>query len=425
MNSPWSIQPIKSLVLWMARGAHPQYAEGTGFWIVNQGTISSYQLAPDRMRECETLVGHKGRFQADDLLIASTGEGVLGKCALTSVAGYCDSHVSIVRCKSRDDAEFLYWWLAGNYETVNSLCALGSTKQTELQKAAFLSHRIAMPDRSGRVAISKFLRNECQILDARTEALAEKRRLLTELKASVREEFCFGRLLAEPRSTSQVAWHGDLPSKWPLERLGNLFRERADFGHSDLPVLSVSIHSGISDKELGDHETTRKVSRSEDKGIYKRVLPGDVVYNQMRAWQGGFGVAKVEGLVSPAYVVARPRKRTSPNFVEHLLRTPRAIEEMRRRSRGIIDFRLRLYWDEFKDIAIPLPPYAEQVDIAAKIDARIEIIDDQIALIDEMASALLALRRALIFDTITGTNDPDSVFTMKGGSMSTTALEQE
>ncbi|MNY19443.1 hypothetical protein D3C86_1528790 [compost metagenome] len=167
------------------------------------------------------------------------------------------------------------------------------------------------------------------------------------------------------------------------------------------------------------------MSRSEDKGIYKRVLPGDVVYNQMRAWQGGFGVAKVEGLVSPAYVVARPRKKTSPNFVEHLLRTPRAIEEMRRRSRGIIDFRLRLYWDEFKDIVIPLPSYAEQVDIAAKVDARIEIIDDQIALIDEMASAMLAQRRALIFDAITGRNDPGAVFATKGGTMSAIALEQE
>jgi type I restriction enzyme S subunit len=86
----------------------------------------------------------------------------------------------------------------------------------------------------------------------------------------------------------------------------------------------------------------RKVTRSDDRSKYKRVRPHDLVYNMMRAWQGGFGAVQINGMVSPAYVVARPRMGRHASFIEGLLRTPTAVEEMRRNSKGVSDFRLRL-----------------------------------------------------------------------------------
>src|SRR5205807_6033673 len=110
-------------------------------------------------------------------------------------------------------------------------------------------------------------------------------------------------------------------------------------------------------------ELERKVTRSDDRSKYKRVRPGDLVYNMMRAWQGGFGTVTVHGMVSPAYVVARPKSAFSTEFIEYLLRTPNAIEEMRRHSQGVTDFRLRLYWDEFKALAVAIPSPLEQAHI--------------------------------------------------------------
>ena len=159
-----------------------------------------------------------------------------------------------------------------------------------------------------------------------------------------------------PMKNSGVEWLGEVPEHWDVLRLGTLFREAADEGVDDLPILSVSIHHGVSDAELDEQELDRKVSRSEDRSKYKRVQPGDLAYNMMRAWQGGFGAVRVRGMVSPAYVVARPIADFATEFIEHLLRTPRAVEEMRRRSHGVTDFRLRLYWEEFKTIHIGLPP---------------------------------------------------------------------
>jgi type I restriction enzyme S subunit len=167
---------------------------------------------------------------------------------------------------------------------------------------------------------------------------------------------------------SGVEWLGEVPGHWDLYRIGSLFREAADVGEDGLPILSVSIHDGVSDRQLDDEERERKVTRIEDTSKYKKVIPSDLVYNMMRAWQGGFGAVVVAGLVSPAYVVARPRRPLVTKFIELLLRTPAAIEEMRCHSYGVADFRLRLYWDHFKTLRVALPPLAEQREIVEVAD---------------------------------------------------------
>src|SRR5215210_3541168 len=88
---------------------------------------------------------------------------------------------------------------------------------------------------------------------------------------------------------SGVEWLGEVPAHWEVMRLATVFREVIESGTDDLPVLSVSIHYGVSDREFDQDELDRKVSRSEDRSKYKQVTAGDVVYNMMRAWQGGFG----------------------------------------------------------------------------------------------------------------------------------------
>lgn len=205
---------------------------------------------------------------------------------------------------------------------------------------------------------------------------------------------------------SGVEWLGSIPDHWDVVRAAHLFREVAEPGTEDLPILSVSIHDGVSDDELSAEELDRKVTRSDDRSKYKRVEPDDLVYNMMRAWQGGFGTVRVTGMVSPAYVVARPKSQFSTLFVEYLLRTPQAVEEMRRHSYGVTDFRLRLYWDQFKDLCLTLPPFNEQAAIVTFIDREVGKID---ALVEEQRRLIELLkekRRAAISDAVTKGIDP-------------------
>ena len=210
---------------------------------------------------------------------------------------------------------------------------------------------------------------------------------------------------AAPMKPSGIEWLGDVPAHWEVRRIANVFREVAEDGADDLPILSVSIHHGVSDKEIEDDDMDRKVTRSDDRSKYKQVKPDDLVYNMMRAWQGGFGTVTVPGMVSPAYVVARPRIPLVTAYIEHLLRTPQAIEQMRRHSRGVTDFRLRLYWDEFKNIRVPLPPQKEANGICEKIAAMDLEFNAMSGECETSISLLHERRTALISAAVTGQID--------------------
>jgi len=256
----------------------------------------------------------------------------------------------------------------------------------------------AWPTLAEQSAIAAFLDSETAKIDA---LIAEQEKLLALLadkrQATISHAVTRGLDPNAPMKDSGIPWLGEVPVHWEIVRLGALLREVDEPGNDDLPVLSVSIHDGVSDKELDEKEMDRKVSRSEDRSKYKAVLPGDLTYNMMRAWQGGFGAVTVAGMVSPAYVVARPTRDLLTSHLEMLLRTAGAVTEMKRYSRGVTDFRLRLYWDEFKTITVALPAKDEQARITAfiweevnKFDALGSEAERAIALLKERRSALIA-----------------------------------
>lgn len=154
-------------------------------------------------------------------------------------------------------------------------------------------------------------------------------------------------------------------TNWDSVCLGDLYRERNERGDDTLPILSVSIHTGVSGGELDTEELGKNVRRSEDKSLYKRVYSGDLVFNMMRAWQGAIGVVKNEGMVSPAYISAVPNERVYPPFMDYLLRRNEVINQINNLSYGVTDFRKRLYWDSFVQVGVCLPSLEEQMMITA------------------------------------------------------------
>ena len=80
----------------------------------------------------------------------------------------------------------------------------------------------------------------------------------------------------------------------------------------------------------------------ERKSSYKRVYPGDIAYNMMRMWQGAVGAVPVDGQISPAYVVAKPKAGVLGEYFAYLFRVRGYQQEIERNSRGIVSDRLRL-----------------------------------------------------------------------------------
>lgn len=122
----------------------------------------------------------------------------------------------------------------------------------------------------------------------------------------------------------------------------------------------------------------------------------------MRMWQGAVGIAPEDGLVSPDYTVAEPIGSLSSAFSGHLFRTEIFSAECARHSHGIVWDRLRLYWDGFRDIIVPLPPIEEQNAIVAFIHRETTKLDDLRASAERTIGLLKERRSALITAAVTG-----------------------
>lgn len=180
-------------------------------------------------------------------------------------------------------------------------------------------------------------------------------------------------------STPNIRFNG-YRDDWEQHALGELYTERNERGNDSLQILSVSIHSGVSDGELDEENLGKVVRRSEDKSTYKHVYEGDLIFNMMRAWQGAIGVAKSEGMISPAYISAIPCKNLYPPFMNYLLRREETIGQINNLSYGITDFRKRLYWDSFVKVVCNVPSTSEQKRIASffeSLDALIILHQDK------------------------------------------------
>lgn len=264
---------------------------------------------------------------------------------------------------------------------------------------------VPTPSIEEQIRISDYLDKQCQYIDSvleQTRSSIEEYKKLKQavITRAVTKGVRGDRLMKD----SDVEWLGNIPKEWNVYRIANLYDERSESGLEELPILTVSINTGVSDHEIADEDKDRVFVRSEDRTKYKRVYPGDLAYNMMRAWQGAFGAVRVDGMVSPAYVVAKPKKNVEldSRYMEALLRTSEATEEMHRYSRGIVDFRLRLYWPEFKNIRICLPPIEEQIQIADYIDEKVAAIDDLIAKKEAFAAELENYKKSMIYEYVTG-----------------------
>ena len=382
----------------------PSYWDGDIVWI----TPADFKTDDVYVSEGHRNLTQEG-FESSTLEIIPAGNIIfskrapIGQVVINSV-DLCTNQ-GCLTAVPLDKSNVKYYRYAMSVATNQFELAGSGTTFNEISATAFGDFILPSPNVSDQNKITEYLDRKCSSIDSvimKQQVIVEK---LKEYKISfVTEAVTKGLNKNVPLIDSGTAWMGIVPVGWKKYRIANLYDQTAISGREDLPILTVSINSGISDSELDEAEQERQFVRSEDRTKYKRVRPGDLVYNMMRAWQGAFGAARVDGMVSPAYVTCRPKNNVQidSRFIEYLFRTPIAIEEMHRYSHGVADFRLRLYWNEFRNIQVCLPDINEQRIIADYIDVMMKKIEYHIRERESIIAKLKLYRSSLIYEIVTG-----------------------
>lgn len=205
---------------------------------------------------------------------------------------------------------------------------------------------------------------------------------------------------------SGVLWLGDVPEHWDVLPNRTLFAEVKERNHPEDQMLSVTITKGVIPQQKLLEDSSKKDSSNQDKSAYKVVLPGDIAYNKMRAWQGAIGVSDYQGIVSPAYVVQRPRDGVYPRYFHYLLRTTAFAKEAERWSYGITSDMWSLRPEHFKMIYGCRPPLKEQIAITRYLDYMDRRIQKYIRSKQKLIRLLEEQKQFIIHQYVTGKIDP-------------------
>lgn len=166
----WQIVRMKNLFSFINRGTTPDYIEDRSYTkVVNQATFSKGYWDETQIRFTRVSPDiARGLLKQNDVLLASTGGGVLGKVYLFIQNGtyIADSHVTILRTQRKDvSPAYFFALLSTMYDFINAKLAKGSTNQTELQKDLLCSLVVPFPDIETQNVIVDFLDQKINIIN--------------------------------------------------------------------------------------------------------------------------------------------------------------------------------------------------------------------------------------------------------------------
>ncbi len=407
----WELKRLKNIASHINRGVTPKYVEYSEFRVINQATFSkgffdfeAAKFTKHNSFENDGLI--KGIVRRNDILLASTGGGVLGKVAhyeLDDDNYLADSHVTIIRGGEEFASKFFYYILSINYDLINGILAQGSTNQTELQRDWLRNLKFPIPPFPEQIRITQFLDHKAAQIDKaiaikeKQIVLLKERRQLLILQAVTR-----GLDKEVEMKDSGVEDLGSIPRHWKMIRLKYLLTERTERSETGAEtLLMVSQTHGLVVR--ANFHDKAEVAQSTIGN--KKVYYGDLVFNKLKAHLGVFFKSEINkiGLVSPDYAVYVSNGGiTNLKYLEFLFRHPSYIKQFICKATGIVQGLIRLYTSDLFELKIPVPPDTEQKGILIKIDEFEQKFSKAVSLKLDEIEKLKEYKATLINSAVTG-----------------------
>jgi len=272
---------------------------------------------------------------------------------------------------------------------------------------------IVAPHFGEQQRIADYLDKVCGEAD---EMVALQEQMIKELKAYkqsiITEAVTKGLNPNVPMKNSGIDWIGEIPEYWKLEPIKYCFGRRSE---KNSPVkteerLSLSIDKGVT---LYADKTTNLDRFKDDFTQYQLAYPNDIVLNCMNMIVGAVGLSNYMGCVSPVYYVIYPSKQNiNPLYYSYLLNIPtirgvyyslgKGIYAIERGEGRVNTCRLKVSYNDFGRLEIPVPPVQEQKDITLYIQKKCSEIDSLIAIKQQKIEELKEYKKSVIYEYVTG-----------------------
>ena len=249
-------------------------------------------------------------------------------------------------------------------------------------------------------AIVDYLDATCSKID---EIIAEAKASIDEYKklriAAVNDAVTHG-IHHNAVKDSNVDWIGKIPDNWKIIITKRLFKIKKDIaGKEGYTVLSIT-QKGIVPKVFGG-----KGQFAADYSNYQLVNKGDFAMNHMDLITGWLDISEYDGVTSPDYrvFVQTGYEDIYAPYYKYVMQNCYSCRIYYGLGHGVAGAgRWRLPADMFLNFKLPMPPKAEQEEIADFLDKRTAEIDSLIAEKESLINDLEAYKKSLIYEVVTG-----------------------
>jgi len=260
--------------------------------------------------------------------------------------------------------------------------------------------KLAIPTIEEQAAIANYLDSVTSKID---EAIAQQQKmidLLNERKQIIINDAVTKGL--DPKAKmkdSGIDWIGQIPEHWEVIRIKYLLNEKKDRsvnGYEE-PLSMSQVFGLIPTRNM---DTIPNIASSFIGA--KLVIPGDLVFNKLKAHLGVFNVSKYEGVVSPDYAVYSSTGRANLSFLEYIFKTPKCIHEFVKLITGVGAGLSRLYTSDLYSIYCAIPPINEQNQICTYIEKNTSHLNKAIINCRSKITLLQERKQIIINDIVTG-----------------------
>ena len=202
---------------------------------------------------------------------------------------------------------------------------------------------------------------------------------------------------------SGIPWLESIPIHWDVQRTKWLFMKMDRSTREEDDVITCFRDGTVTLRKrrrmTGFTESLKEIG-------YQGIRKGDLVIHQMDAFAGAVGVSDSDGKGTPVYSVCVPIDEVnSAHFYAGIVREMARSKYILSLAKGIRERSTDFRFETFKNQVLPLPPPAEQNQIARFLNCKTSQIAKFIKAKKQMIELLKEQRQVIINNAVTGKID--------------------
>ena len=201
---------------------------------------------------------------------------------------------------------------------------------------------------------------------------------------------------------SGVAWLGDVPAHWRIEKVKFQARLRGDKAVGANGVRYVGMEHVLP--KVGKFNPMVEGTQEEAESTVNVFFKGDVLFGKLRPYLAKCVVADTDGVCSSEFLVLSPSDEVVPAYLNATMLMQEFIDAVDASTYGAK--MPRADWGFIGQQRLPLPPPGEQQAIADYLDTETARIDTLVQEKEELIGLLREWRQSVIAEYTSGATQP-------------------